>query len=410
MSFLRMLAVGGIFLAACAGWALLGTTTLMRANDYSTNLEGDVKKLWGGPIVQEAPELTVKAPGSEQLRRIMPVENKINVALDLDYRQRGLIWYPTFVCDFDGTYRIENPEEVAQKVHLRFKFPADKGTYSDFVFTIDGAGVSTPVDPAQGLNEIIEVPAKGKRAFRIAYKTRGLGEWRYAPAAGNNQVRGLDLNVATNFRQVDYPDGSLSPTTAAAPAGDGQGMKIAWQVGQLLTTQDVGVIMPGRINPGPLSARITYFAPVCLLFFFVLIAAISIVCKVSIHPMHYFFVAAGFFAFHLLFAYLVDHLPVHAAFAVAAVTAVLMVTLYLAAALGKSFPWKVAAAGQIFYLVLFTYSFFLKGMTGLTVTVGAILTLGALMKVTAGINWFEFFKWSKRAPANVPAARVIGQP
>ncbi len=167
-------------------------------------------------------------------------------------------------------------------------------------------------------------------------------------------------------------------------------------------------IIPEPLNPGPLSARITFFAPVCLLFFFVLVAAISIVCKVRIHSMHYLFVAAGFFAFHLLFAYLVDHVNVHLAFALAALATVLLVTGYLTAALGKPFPWKVAGGGQIFYLLLFSYSFFLKGMTGLTVTIGSVLTLAALMKITAKVDWFDFFGSArKEKQEQIPLAKPL---
>ena len=46
-----------------------------------------------------------------------------------------------------------------------------------------------------------------------------------------------------------------------------------------------------------------------------------------------------------------------------------LVTGYLYAALKGRFPWKLAAGAQLFYLVLFSYTFFLKGLTGLTVTV-----------------------------------------
>ena len=51
------------------------------------------------------------------------------------------------------------------------------------------------------------------------------------------------------------------------------------------------------------------------------------------------------------------------------------------------FPWKFAALGQLFCLVLFSCSFFLKGMTGLTVTLGSVLTLAVLMYLTARLDW-----------------------
>lgn len=68
-----------------------------------------------------------------------------------------------------------------------------------------------------------------------------------------------------------------------------------------------------------------------------------------------------------------------------------LVTAYLRAALGGAFPWGVAAAGQVFYLVLFPYSFFLVGVTGLTITIGSVATLAMLMKVTAQIDWSALF-------------------
>jgi inner membrane protein involved in colicin E2 resistance len=112
---------------------------------------------------------------------------------------------------------------------------------------------------------------------------------------------------------------------------------------------------------------------------------------VNIHPMHYLFVAAGFFAFHLLLAYMAGLVHIHVAFIVSAVVSVALVTTYLSMALRGEFPWKVAAAGQIFFLVLFSYSFFLKGITGLTVAVGSVITLAILMKVTAHVDWDKVF-------------------
>ena len=49
----------------------------------------------------------------------------------------------------------------------------------------------------------------------------------------------------------------------------------------------------------------------------------------SLHPMNYFFLSAAFFSFHLLLAYLVDHLNVHLSFAVAAAVSLFLVVTYL---------------------------------------------------------------------------------
>ena len=61
------------------------------------------------------------------------------------------------------------------------------------------------------------------------------------------------------------------------------------------------------------------------------------------------------------------------------------------------------------YLVLFSAAFFFKGPTGLTITVGAILTLFVLMQVTAKVNWKQVFEQKQRALTRVSAYHRPGQ-
>ena len=71
---------------------------------------------------------------------------------------------------------------------------------------------------------------------------------------------------------------------------------------------------------------------------------------------------------------------------------------YLRAAVGATFAW-IAASTQFFYLVLFSYSFFFEGPTGLTITIGAVVTLALLMTLTSKVNWTEKL-------SGVPAVRA----
>ena len=108
-----------------------------------------------------------------------------------------------------------------------------------------------------------------------------------------------------------------------------------------------------------------------------------------LHPVNYFFLAAAFFAFHLLLAYLVDHLNIHASFLLSAATSVFLVVSYLRLVGGWRFAVLRAGVAQVVFLVLFSYAFFFEGYTGLTVTVGAIVTLFVLMQVTGRVKWDE---------------------
>jgi inner membrane protein involved in colicin E2 resistance len=107
--------------------------------------------------------------------------------------------------------------------------------------------------------------------------------------------------------------------------------------------------------------------------------------------MHYFFLAAAFFSFHLLLAYLVDHVDVHAAFLTAAATSIFLVVSYLRLVAGNRFAFGKAGLAQLVFLVLFSYAFFFEGYAGLTVTVGAVATLFVLMQMTGRVDWEEVF-------------------
>jgi len=388
MNTRKIIAIFVIFITACAGWWILGVTTNFRSNEYFSRLGSQVENLWGESLVQQAPTFAVEIPGSNQVRWLMPSKNDIQVELIPDYRKKGLIWYSTYICSFDGKYTVSGNESVTQKVRLNFNFPAKGATYDDFSIYLDDKPLDVSVNTHEGIGHIIELGTGESKTFRVKYKTRGLNLWIYQTDRNAGRVQNLNLVVKTGFRSLDYTQASLSPMSAEQSV---DGMVLKWQAKDLITSADMGIVIPEKLNPGPLTSRITFFAPVCLLFFFVLIATINIMYKIDIHPMHYLFVAAGFFAFHLLLAYLAGLVHIHISFIVSGITSLGLVTGYLRAALGKEFPWKAALAGQIFFLILFSYSFFLKGMTGLTVAAGSVATLAVLMKVTAHVNWNNVF-------------------
>ena len=112
---------------------------------------------------------------------------------------------------------------------------------------------------------------------------------------------------------------------------------------------------------------------------------------IDLHPMNYFFLATAFFAFHLLLAYLVDHISIHLAFLICSAVSLLLMVSYLRLAIGLRFAIVEAGTAQLVYLVLFSYAFFWKGFTGLAVTVGCIVTLFVVMQMTGRIRWSDRF-------------------
>jgi len=247
--------------------------------------------------------------------------------------------------------------------------------------------------------------AGAKSVVHAASRSQGLDSWRYSFSRANaegstardnadgggkeiSQARDFHLLVKTDFSGFDFPDNSLSPTEKRQTAN---GWELEWNFQNLVSGFDIALKMPQKLQPGPLAGRISYFAPVSLFFFFFLVFILSTLRGNDLHPMNYFFLACAFFAFHLLLAYLADHISIHAAFLISSIVSVVLVVSYLRLVVDLRFAVVEAGLTQLIYLVLFSYAFFFEGFTGLTVTIGSILTLFVVMQMTGRIRWEEKF-------------------
>jgi hypothetical protein len=248
----------------------------------------------------------------------------------------------------------------------------------------DGAAFAARFDPG------------ATRRFHIRYRSRGTSTWGYRLTEGTGEVRHFALAITTNAANVDFAPGSLSPGTQRR---EGRGWRGEWRFERLVANSGVGLVLPNRLNPGPLASRITFFAPVGLLFFFFVVAILAAAEGQRIHPMNYFFFGAAFFAFHLLFAYLVDHVAVLPSFAISALVSVALVASYARLFTGWRFALRRIAVAQALYLVLFSATFFWEGFTGLAITIGAILTLFVMMQATGRLDWDA----AGRVPGPVPS-------
>lgn len=401
----RIAAILFIFACTSIAWMVLGSTIFYRTHNADTALRGVVASNWGAPQEQKVPfayyetQQEIKEEIYEQGKKTvstkyqththpLPLDSsRVDVALNLEHRQKGLLWYSTYKVTYGGTYTFRNNSGEGRVVYFTLPFPSSSAIYDDLVFTLDG-------EPAVVTNEStrarasVNVPEGKSAVLQVGYKSQGLDRWGYSFGGEVAQVRDFQLNARTNFKGVDFPENTLSPTEKRETP---QGWELAWKYRNLVTGYEIAVAMPEKLQPGPLAGQISYFAPVSLFFFFFLMWIITTLRNIELHPMNYFFLAAAFFAFHLLLAYLVDHISIHAAFAISSVVSIFLVVSYLRLVVGIRFAGVEAGLAQLIYLVLFSYAFFFKGFTGLSVTIGSILTLFVVMQMTGRIRWSEKF-------------------
>ncbi len=387
----HVFAIAAIFLCSALGWFILGATVEARTNAATNGLSPRVASSWGSPQVQAPPTAISARPSISPVISLLPLErSRVRAALDLEQRKKGLLWFATYRVAFAGDYVFRNNSQ-AEEVTLRLNFPEREAIYDDLVFRVNGRPVATTTADGAVQAKVI-VPAGAAVRVETGYRSQGMTTWSYSLGDGVSQVRDFRLDMTTDFTAIDFPYNTLSPTTKVR-AGDG--WRLTWQYNNLVTGYGIGMLLPQKIQPGPLVGRISFFAPVSLLFFFFLTFIITRMRGIDLHPMHYFFLAASFFAFHLLLAYLADHISIHLAFAISSAVSIFLVVSYLRIVAGRRFAMIDAALTQLVYLVGFSYAFFFEGFTGLAITIGAIVTLFVVMQMTARVDW--------RAAEEVPA-------
>ena len=373
-------AIAAIFCGASLAWLILGATLATRTADSDSTQRGRLSSQWGSAQTQNPPKFTVQIDAHHTVD--LPIlQSRINVGLDLQQRRKGLLWYNLYDVSFAGHYIVRNTTKNSN-VLVVVTLPASDATFADFVVRVGGRAVDD--------DEPVSIAPGASTAIDVGYRSRGMDSWSYAfvDKDGVARVTDFDLTMTTNFQAIDFPPKTLLPTSEVS---QGNGWLLQWRYGTLVTEDGIGMTIPFPLQPGPLAQRITFWAPVSLLFYIFVMLLITTLRGINLHPMNYFFLACAFFAFHLLLAYLVDRDPLEAAFAICSVVSMLLTITYLRLVIGWRFAAFEAGIVQLIYLVLFSWALFNEGWAGLTITIGAIITLFVAMQLTGKIRWSERF-------------------
>src|SRR5688572_30229029 len=137
----RIIAIVFIFILTSIAWAILGGTILTRTYTSSFDSSSKVESTWGSKHDQSPPTAFFKTPVQkkqettenglkvvkiviEDVVTSLPLlRSKVDVDLDLEHRQKGLLWYSTYKVDFAGRYIFQNTSDKEQAVHFDLAFP-----------------------------------------------------------------------------------------------------------------------------------------------------------------------------------------------------------------------------------------------------------------------------------------------
>ncbi|MHC4180109.1 MAG: inner membrane CreD family protein [Planctomycetota bacterium] len=403
-------------------WLALGGAVCSRTNSLDRSLSREMRSLWGPEVLVQASPFVATGEGGKRTDAdsVAPSSSQITADITHDNRYKGLLWFSTFTVDFDATYTFD--ASTAGAGIFIFELPRGVTGYDSLSVEVNGKPHSLANGQVAAGRIAAAIDRAAANTVRVHYTTNGQDVWLYSPSGvsqiydsydewerhavvGSEQrptsLSNFSLTINTDFRKIDYPRGTRSPNEPASVNNGGQ--TAVWAFKDALTSQSMGIVMPKRANAGPIIQRMSFFAPVSLFFFFTVLFTVVVLKKIPLHPMHYLFIAAGFFAFHILLAYLADKIAVQTAFWICAVVSMLLVVSYMRLVAGVKFAVAYVGLAQLVYLLGFSYAFFFPGWTGLTVVVGAVATLFVLMQSTGRVDWSKVFgRNNSRSPVEPP--------
>lgn len=407
MTVSKIIAISFIFGCTCIAWVILGATNSSRTGSSYSSLKTEVQNLYGGELTISAPQFYKKTQKTKEetidgkvvrsqyfeYEYAEIAKSDIRISVSLDPRKKGNLWFPTFKSRFQGKYvfKIVDYDPFASYFLYTTLDSADS-IYNNVALKLNGKTVEDIIALVRKQEIPLKPDADGMVSLSVSYDVSGMERLSYLITPSSEQIAQIDdfkLIMTTDFDNYDFPSGMMSPTQKEKKDGANE---LTWAFDKSVTGKDIGLVIPNRLNPGEIVTRVSFFAPVSLLFFFIVLLMVSMILKIDLHPMHYFFLAATFFSFHLMFSYFSDKWDIYASFAIAAAVSLALTVTYLARFAPKRLSYALAPATQLVYLVVFSFSFFFDGMTGIIVTICSVLTLFILMQATARIDWNDAFK------------------
>src|SRR5215510_9642789 len=140
----RIIAITFIFVCTSVCWGILGGTIFSRTYDSASTSSSHVASTWGTEQNQTPPtavfktkvqrqeevsENGIKVIRMKEEEHETPLtleESAVGVNLNLEHRQKGLLWYSTYRVDFSGVYTFRNPSETEQLVEFKLPFPSSQ--------------------------------------------------------------------------------------------------------------------------------------------------------------------------------------------------------------------------------------------------------------------------------------------
>lgn len=430
---LRLASIGGLALLLLIPVTMIGGLVGERQTRRDAAVE-DIASKWGASQTMTGPVLVVPVvrrwtePGTGQsgpgqpagpVERwatvsavFLPSRLEVHARLESDRLSRGIFVVPVYrlTAELTGEFSQPRPADLGiaprdvlwNRAHLAVGISqvqaiqeqvsvAWNGRPSSCVpgpggFTGSGSGINAPV--------AVDETTSGYR-FSMPIALKGSLSAYFVPFGGNTRVE-----LTSDFRHPKF-QGAWLPASRTVSA---DGFVAAWSIPALgrgypqawlsdaspaaIAQSRFGVELQDPIDPYRMAERSVKYAALFILMTFTLVWLVEVLAGVRVHPIQYLLLGAALCVFYLLELSLSEHIPFLAAYGLATLAVVGMVTGYGLVALQRA---RRAAVVGLGVALLYGYLYVLLTNEDYALLIGSIglfVMLVVVMLVTRRIDWY----------------------
>jgi hypothetical protein len=386
-----VLAVLGAALCLSTGWGLFSSRLASRAH-RADEMGEDVARIWGGPLLQPHPVVQWRRAdaATPELAPGEVASSHIDVDLAASYRRKGLTEYPGYDAKVDALYEFKNPSAGAAQVAFSVGTPNRKEAQLLTDITLQVDGKEQPEDTVYSPDRVVwtgRLEGGQVARFKLSYRARGLERFAYTFAPERAEGGAATAKPVTRFTltmrvtgargELDRPAGWMAPTGVNPIPG---GEELVWSVDRLLTSFDLGVVLPDNRGLTTALSHLIDNAPwFYLLFGGALVYALHRVGRRA-RAIHILGLSAGYFLYFPLASYLTAYLPWPAACALSLVGVTFLGTMHALRFIGRA-EGAMVGVTHVFFLAVPAAAYLVPAHTGLLLVVSAFVALGAGLQV-----------------------------
>lgn len=356
----------------------------------------NIESNWGKEIVQSEPMNTsweetevamtrdeyIKLPKQQVLTsNVRMTKSDVDVVLKTDYRRKGLVYYPTFVTEFSGVYRLKNEGEKKLKSNFQLPLPTEEGLIWDVELLANDSSEGTEVTN-QALSWFGSLAPGEEKEIKVKYFARGLGDFSYTPASSKNGLQDMHVQVTVlGADKIDFPTGSMSPSVMEKTDS---GWELAWNFNKVLSGPKITVQLFARENLSRQVSTLFTVAPFLLGLFLVAVYGLSLLAGRKVGVFDWGMVAALYLVFYPLFAYLVsifDQLTLWQGLGLAMLPVAGILVYYLTHLFGGWVAVVKSVLVVVIFLGFFPLAQLFPAVRGFLSIVGVVFLLGIVAVV-----------------------------